>query len=369
MKAAPELLKERVERLKKALAIEKTDRTPVILMADGFCARHMGYKLADLCQGIKKGNQIMVESVKALGGDLDGVNAAFPAAPVFPLVFMSRIKLPGRELSDDMLWQLDEAEVMTHEDYDTILDKGWSNFMPGYLTNRLGVDLAAITADLAYSPQAVKNFEEIGVYVYSEIITITVNEYLSGGRSMAKFMRDLFKMPDKVEAVLEVIQKENLETLRQQIRAAKPIVVFVSPARGASEFFSPKLWERFVWKYIKETVEMVNEEGAVCDIHIDGNWERDLDYFKSFKKGSVVFETDGVTDINKIREKLGGHICIKGDVPSGKLVLGTPDEIYNYCTKLIEDMGPGFILSCGCSAPPNAKVENIKAMISAATGK
>jgi uroporphyrinogen-III decarboxylase len=29
-------------------------------------------------------------------------------------------------------------------------------------------------------------------------------------------------------------------------------------------------------------------------------------------------------------------------------------------------MGPGFILSTGCSAPPNAKVENVKAMIAAA---
>jgi uroporphyrinogen-III decarboxylase len=205
--------------------------------------------------------------------------------------------------------------------------------------------------------------------VYSPAVAITVNEYLSGGRSMAKFMRDLFRMPDKVEAVLDVIQQEVVEGIRQQIRATKPDVLFLSPARGASEFFSPKLWERFVWKYIKKTADAIIEEGAVCDIHIDGNWERDLDYFKDFPKGKIVFETDGTTDIYKIKERLGGHVCIKGDVPAGKLVLGTPDEVYDYASRLVKDMGTGFILSSGCSIPPNAKVENVKAMISAATGR
>jgi uroporphyrinogen-III decarboxylase len=143
----------------------------------------------------------------------------------------------------------------------------------------------------------------------------------------------------------------------------------MSPARGASEFFAPKLWKRFIWKYLKETVDVIIEEGAIADIHIDSNWERDLSFFREFPKAKCVFETDSATDIHKIKEVLGDHMCIKGDVPAAKLALGTPDEVYNYCKQLINDMGPGFILSSGCSIPPNAKLENVKAMISAATGK
>lgn len=368
MKTPQEFYNERLDRLKKTLALDKTDRTPIILMTDGFAAKQLGLKLADLCKGSKASNKIILDSLKALG-DVDGVNSAFAAAPVFPLIFMSRIKLPGRELADDMLWQIDEAEMMTVEDYDTIINKGWNNFMPDYLRNRLNIDVEKITEDLAYAPQAIKNIEDAGYVVYSPLVEMTVNEYLGGGRSLSKFMRDLYRMPDKVEAVLEVIQKDALESLRQKIRVTKPTVIFLSPARGASEFFNPKLWERFVWKYIKETADMIIEEGAVCDIHCDGNWERDLDYFKDFPKGKIVFETDGTTDIYKIKEKLGDRACIKGDVQAAKLVLSTPDEIYDYCTNLIKDMGRGFILSSGCSIPPNAKVENVKAMISAATGK
>lgn len=368
MKTSQELFRERTERIKKAVALEKPDRTPVVLAADSFCAMHMGVKMSDFCSSLKYSNEVILNSVKALG-EVDGTAAPVAGAVFFPFIFAAKVKMPGRELPDNALWQLDEAEVMTREDYDTILNKGWGPFFGEYLTTRLGVPMGEIMGELSQMPQFVKNFEDVGYVIYNSVGTSTVNELLGGGRSMSRFIQDLYKIPDKVEAVLDVIQKESMESLRQQIRAAKPQVVFLSPARGASEFFSRKLWERFVWKYIKGAVEAIVEEGAVANIHIDGNWERDLEYFRMLPKGKCVFETDGATDIYKIREVLGGHICIKGDVPAAKLSLGTPDEVYDYSTKLIQEMGPGFILSSGCSVPPNAKVENVKAMIAAATGK
>jgi uroporphyrinogen-III decarboxylase len=45
----------------------------------------------------------------------------------------------------------------------------------------------------------------------------------------------------------------------------------------------------------------------------------------------------------------------------------TNQELLN--SKRIQDMGQGFILSNGCTCPVNAKLENVKAMIAAATGK
>ncbi|MDF2569925.1 MAG: methylcobalamin:coenzyme methyltransferase [Sporomusa sp.] len=368
MKTNQELLNERISRVQKAIALEKPDRTPVVIQTDGFCATHMGVKMSEFCSSLERSNEVMLESAKALG-DFEGFDAAFVAGPIFPLIFMTKVKMPGRELPDDSLWQLDERELMTVEDYDTIINKGWSPFMRDFVINRLGVDFDDIMAQLAGTPQMVKKFEDAGYMIYSPIVATAVTELLGGGRSLPKFVRDLYKIPDKVEAVLDVIQQESLAILRQQMRATKSSIVFISPARGASEFYAPKLWERFVWKYLKETADVILEEGAVVNLHIDSDWERDLKYFKTLPKGRCVFETDGATDIYKIKEVLGDHMCIKGDVPAAKLSLGTPDEVYNYSSKLIKDMGPGFILSSGCSVPINAKVENVKAMILAAIGK
>lgn len=367
MKTNQELLCERKERLRKAVALEKPDKTPFILMADAFCARHMGVKLSDFCSSLKFANQVMLNSCKALG-DLEGMTSAFPAGPIFSLIFMTHVKLPGKELPDDSLWQLEEKEVITIEDYDTILQKGWMPFMTDCLVNRLHFPLEESLAELADAPAMVQNFEDAGYLIYSPIVATAVPELISGGRSMPKFIHDIYKIPDKVEAVLDVIQQEMLPQLREQIRHTKSSIVFLSPARGASEFFSPKLWERFVWKYIRETVEVIIDEGACVDLHIDSNWERDLHFFRSLPKAKCIFESDGVTNIYKIKEVLGDHMCIKGDVAATMLTLGSPDDVYNYCTKIIRDMGPGLILSTGCSAPPDAKVENIKAMVAAAGG-
>jgi len=367
MKTNAELLNERRERIRKAVALEKPDRTPVVPLMDAFCAKHMGAPMSKFASSLTYSNEVMVESMKALG-DLDGSDSAFVAAPLFPLGFMTRIKMPGKELPEGMLWQLDEKEVMTRDDYDTILSKGWPAFEDDYLRNRIGVPLDDVLAELANIPQMVKNMEDAGYVVYSPLVINLVTEKISGGRSMPGFMKDLYQCPDKVEAVIDVIQEGTIDEMRQAIRATKSEYVFISPARGASEFFRPKLWERFVWKYLKQVADAIIEEGAVINFHIDSNWERDLEYFKTFPKGKCVFETDGVTDIYKIKEVLGDQMCIKGDVPAAMLAIGTPDEVYNYCTKLIRDMGPGFILSSGCALPANAKVENVKAMIAAVHG-
>ena len=78
---------------------------------------------------------------------------------------------------------------------------------------------------------------------------------------------------------------------------------------------------------------------------------------------------DGETDIFKAKEVLGDHMCIMGDVPASMLFLDTPDNVYAYCTHLIRELGPGgFILQSGCDIPANAKLENVQAMVAAATG-
>jgi hypothetical protein len=53
-------------------------------------------------------------------------------------------------------------------------------------------------------------------------------------------------MPDKVQAVLDVIMAEKREQTRQFIRAVgQPTDYWVGSWRTAPEFLSPKLWDRY----------------------------------------------------------------------------------------------------------------------------
>jgi uroporphyrinogen-III decarboxylase len=61
-------------------------------------------------------------------------------------------------------------------------------------------------------------------------------------------------------------------------------------------------------------------------------------------------------------------MCISGDVPASLLTLGTPDDVRDYCQKIIDKVGKGggFMLTTGCECPVDAKFENVKMMINVA---
>jgi uroporphyrinogen-III decarboxylase len=78
----------------------------------------------------------------------------------------------------------------------------------------------------------------------------------------------------------------------------------------------------------------------------------------------AVVELD-ITDMLHAKRVLGDTLCIKGNIDPTLLVFGTPDEVEAECKRLIDGCAPGggFILSSGCEAPPNARPENIRAML------
>jgi uroporphyrinogen-III decarboxylase len=157
-----------------------------------------------------------------------------------------------------------------------------------------------------------------------------------------------------------------IEEAKQTCRAFNLMGAWVGGWRSASEFFSPKLWQRFVFPYYKQLVDAVVGEGTIAVLHFDSDWTRDLEYMKEFPKGKCILSTDGSTDIFKAKEVLGNHMCLMGDVPPGMLTLSEPKEVLEYSTRLVKELGPtGFILAQGCDIPPDAKPDNVRAMISA----
>jgi hypothetical protein len=370
MKSVQELYSERLNRIKAAVALEKPDQVPVVLMGDAFCANHIGVKLSEFCSDLQLGNETQLKSFLALG-NIDAIEIPHLSPAGFSAAWLANMKLPGQELPEGTLWQMDEKELITEDDYDTILDKGFNYFFFNYATAKLKPNtLPDLQALGGFIPQAVKNFEDAGMVAFCPVATGLPYDALCGGRTLARFTRDIFKMPDKIQAVMDVIMIDLLAGLRQQLRHIKPYAVWINGMRGASEFVSPKIWDRLVFPYLKKIVETIVEEGSIAYLHCDANWERDLEHFKELPRGKCVFGTDHETDIFKAKKILGNHMCIMGDVPPALLAISSPDEVYNYASKLVKEIGPdGFILSQGCDIPPNAKVENVKAMIAAATGK
>lgn len=359
------LLEERKARIAKAVALEKPDRVPVVPLGDSFCARHLGIKLSEFSSHPELSNETMLKSFTSLG-EIDGIQHIAFNPNLLSTIWLSKVKIPGKELGEDELWQVEEAELMKIEDYDLIIEKGFDYFLDDFYLNRLDNLTERLQPFYEAFPAAFKATADMGIVPFSPFIVTIPFEMFCGARSMVVFLKDLFRIPDKVQAAMDATIPWVIENARQICRTMKPMAIWVGGWRAASEFLSPKIWQRFVFPYYKQLVEAVVEEGVIPVLHFDSNWTRDLEFLLQLPKAKCVFSPDGSTDIFKAKEILGDHMCIMGDVPAALLTLGTPEKVNEYCKRLIREIGPtGFILAQGCDIPPNAKPENVKAMIEA----
>ena len=364
-KSAQELYAERVKRIRDAVALKTPDRIPVLANGHAWPGRVLGLKMSDIAANVPVSTKAFIDVWSRFEG-LDAIQIPGFHHSVLSMMWLAKVKVPGRDLPDDELWQIDESELMKVEDYDAILAEGFGPWLARYYKERLpGVaeEFGAFAAEL---PKILDACREIGMVVLSPASPTIPYEYFCGGRTMKEFMLDLYRHGDKVQAAMDEALPVLIENMRQLIRGLGLMGVWIGGWRTASEFLAPRLWERFAFPYLQKMVDACIEEGAIPVLHFDADWTRDLGRLKDLPKGKAVLALDGKTDIFKAKEALDGHMCIMGDVPASLLSLGTPDEVTAYCERLIREIGPaGFMLASGCDVPPTAKYENVKAMIDA----
>jgi uroporphyrinogen decarboxylase len=372
MMTAEALHTERMTRLKKAIALERPDRTPIML-AGAFFLKY-GEPTACLADFVNRrdwaDDMVMkgYERLQAVDAGGPAIRARVDAAGAN---WLSKTKIPGRELPDDVMWQIDEVGLMTEEDYDTILNTGWKKFRRDFLVSRLGYTREQVEPDPELAKKMDSRFESAGlVNLQDGIAGGMPYDALCAGRGMTKFTRDLYQKPDKVKAVMDVMVAEMVEDEVKYLRERKPFCTVVAPCvRANAGFISRKLFEKFGWPLFKTFTDVAIAEGANVLFHMDATWDNFLDYFTYFPKGRCIFDPDSTTNIYKIKEVLGSTMCITGDVSPAMLTVGTPDDVYKYARTLVEEIGPsGFILSSGCTIPYNAKPENVEALVAAAVG-
>ncbi len=365
------LYEERRRRIEAAIAFEPVDQLPIAYMGMAFAPRYMGMSMADFCEIDQNNTDVTLAALDRMGSDLwDGINA-MPCGRIVPSLtslWLSRIDSPGRELPPDSLWQVHEAEVMTPDDYDTILEKGWYAFLDEYLPRVIDpIELRESQDWVKAHIEPVKEQCRAHGYVPISFGNTTIPfEYLCGGRSMGRFFIDLYRDKERVKAVMDVMQPHMIRSGVSVARRSGIPAVWVGGWRSASSLIAPKIWDELVFPYFVEITHALAKEGIVSVLHLDQDWTRDLDRFHELPERMCLLNSDGMTDLRRARELLGDHMAFMGDVPSGLLASGTPDDVFDYVEALIGDIGTtGLILCPGCDVPINAKPENVVALAQA----
>jgi uroporphyrinogen-III decarboxylase len=108
------------------------------------------------------------------------------------------------------------------------------------------------------------------------------------------------------------------------------------------------------------------EEGFMPLPFAEGRYGSRLETISHLPRGKSVWLFDQ-TDMGRAKETVGRVAAIQGNVPLSLLHAGTPEEVREYCRKLIEVAAPGggFLLDIG-AVMHQGKDENLRAVQQAA---
>ncbi|NTU88564.1 MAG: uroporphyrinogen-III decarboxylase [Actinobacteria bacterium] len=361
------LYEERLKRTLDAIHMKKVDKIPFSYSGPAYMARAQGYNMTEFTTDFDKAADAAVGFCLDHSG-IDSLHSPQFSPYAVSVLWLSQVKRPGYELGDDELWQLDEKELMTLDDYEIIVRDGYGPWLANFMHTKLDDPLEKMASFIAAAPNTFGRCAmEAQVPVMNAATACAPIEAFCGARQMTNFFFDLMDEPELVKAAMDKAFEFSYAGYVGQLEALHPLGAWVGGWRAAPQLMNHDMFMEFVWPYLKKLVEVTAEHGTIPILHFDSCWDSELETLLELPERTCLLMTDSSTDLRKARNILGDHMAIMGDVPATMLAFGTPDEVYDYTTKLIDDVGPetGLIVSSGCDCPLNANAECVDAMIQA----
>ena len=370
------------ERLQSVIHLQVPDRVPVCPFIYYFAARYAGITVHELWSDPRKYRAAVDKCYSELGPwDIYyPVNPRYPE--VYTLIMPMKARWPGIDLPPDSMCQLLEEELMKAGDYawacevgdrwrllsyvvffQRMVARAWDHIDPGWrgyaqMISRMAVHLAGWRREF-------HSWKRRGVAVLYGFLPEAQFDTFSLARGFVEFAKDLRRRPEEIAAAADALTDGYVFMTRliTAITGVKRAEVFVH--RSSNDFISPRQFRELSLPSLKSLTERLVASGIQVVLHLDGNWDRNLEALRELPAGNCVAQFDGPTDIFLAKQVIGDRMCIMGDVPSTMLAFGSASEVDEYCHRLIEGVGAGggYIMGAGCEIPPNARPENVRTMI------
>jgi len=149
----------------------------------------------------------------------------------------------------------------------------------------------------------------------------------------------------KVTAVVEVMFERIYGLVEYLLEAGVgPVFHFSGPEYSIPPLLPPRYFEKFVVRYDKPLVELIHRHGCLTIIHCHGRVSRFLERFGEIgMDGLNVLEGPpmGDVDMGDAKRRIGGQVCLCGNIEYDRLERGTEEEIKDRVRKIIEQGGEG----------------------------
>jgi hypothetical protein len=190
----------------------------------------------------------------------------------------------------------------------------------------------------------------------------TIGDTLRGTQGI---MKDMYRQPAKLLEALDVVANLTIQQILTSPASSKALKVNFPLHKGADGWMSQKQFDTFYWPSLKKVIDAFINDGFQVTLFAEGSYNTRLEGITDFPKGSVHWYFDR-TDMVKAKRILGGKFSIEGNVPTSLIATGSPEDVKEYCHKLIEICAPGggYILNTGAFVD-SPKLDNLCAMVEA----
>ena len=395
----------RATLLKDAIQLNRMPaRVPICPSAGFFPVQYAGVTMQDAMYDY----DILTRAWQKYCDDFtpDAYNAPTTVVPgkVLDILDFKLFKWPGRGVSAKHEYQYVEKEYMKADEYQDLIDDPTGFFMNVYFPRIFGalqplenmpllppvneipcVPPAMIPFGIAEVQSALKSLMAAGEETIQWITAVRrINQSVmgkgypafSGGFTKAPFdvigdtlrgtreiMMDMYRHPDELLEACERITPFMVKSGVASCKAAGNVMPFIPLHKGADGFMSDEQFRTFYWPTLRKVIFGLVNEGLVPQLFAEGGYNQRLEVICDVPKGKVVWWFD-LTDMEQAKKTVGQVACIAGNVPLSLLCTATPDDVKDYCKKLVDVAAKdgGFILSTGAGMQ-GAKAENVKAMI------
>ena len=403
-KTPEELYKERTKRVEDAIQLKVPDRVPILPIFAFFPAMYVGITCEEAVYDFGKLRMAAKKAILDFKPDMYTNPYTYTlSGPLLEALDFKQLRWPGHGVGPMSTFQFVEEEYMKAEEYDAFLFDPSDWVLRTYFPRTCGAlepfqQLSPLNQFHYYNAM----LGRVAVFGMPEVAS-AVESLLKAGRESLKLlseaasfdeemkelgfpsqfapsthapfdalgdayrgtrgiMLDMYRRPDKL---LEACEKLTPIMIEMGVAGAKRTGiprVFMPLHKGAHGFMSLEQFNTFYWPGLKNVMEGLIDAGLTPCPLFEGDYTSRLEIIGDIPKGKTVYHFES-TDIFKAKEILGDRICIRGNVSASLLCMGTPQEVKDYCKKLIDVVGKrgGFIMDSGITLD-EAKPENVKAM-------
>jgi uroporphyrinogen-III decarboxylase len=381
------LYTERLERYVTAMRNEKPDKIPIRPFVAEFTAKYAGYT----CQQVTHDFQKAFDAARKCAADFDWdavvSNMVYVWTGLTQAIGMKYYAVPGIDLSQDTPFQYrepsEENAFMKPDEYDQLIEDP-TGFLFKVWLPRVSADVSPIGEPTSFrsnlsflkggmammnyfsafgTQNALLRSESGTVSAIAGILKAPFDILADKLRGYIGLTMDLFQRPDKVLPACEALMPHLTHVALSSADPDKNVPIGFWMHRGCVPFISHEHFNKLYWPTLKPIIEEIWSHGHQVLFYAEGDWNAHLKSFAELPDQAIVYHVDKA-DIFEAHKIIGHKFCISGGIPNFLLGFGTPDEVRDYCRKVIDGVAKdgGYIMDASAIIQDDAKVENIKAM-------